>query len=376
MNNRSKEMKDFVLLSIFVAIILLLSVVPQIGYVTILPGVSITLVHIPVLIGVFTFRRLRESLILGFSFGISSFIASLIYAVHPFDLAFQLPWIAIIPRVLFAVVAYYLIILFEKINIAKNGKLIVFIVVFTITSLGIFFGLRATIMTVAHNKVNTTQALVSNNEVTVVNQELLIIQNEADITANGLYVIYLEDQLDNTSYLESTTKYINGLIQGVNEDTAFKTQQIELLKANNDERNLELISLRIELLEHNANLKSRVKTATIILYVLTGVLVIGFLSVYYVFTYRKKDVPVYIPSSFIIATFVHTLLVLATVGLFSPAALMILLGENQNVISMIFTLAATNGLVEALVAMIVGVPIVIALTNLRQGELDTDDTTL
>jgi uncharacterized membrane protein len=100
-----KQTKELVMTSTLAAIILVLSFVPQLGFITLLPGVSITIVHIPVLIGIMMLS-LKQSLVLGVTFGMGSWIASLMYAASPVDLAFQNPLISILPRVLFALVAW------------------------------------------------------------------------------------------------------------------------------------------------------------------------------------------------------------------------------------------------------------------------------
>ena len=96
-----------VLFSTFSAIILILTLVPNIGYIRV--GVaSITIVHIPVLIGIM-FLGVGYSLSLGLVFGLSSLIAAFMYASSPADLAFQNPIISVLPRIVFALVAFYII---------------------------------------------------------------------------------------------------------------------------------------------------------------------------------------------------------------------------------------------------------------------------
>ena len=85
-----KKTFNLVLFSTFASIILLLSLIPNIGYITIIPGLSaVTIIHIPVLIGII-FLPFYYSLGLGLTFGISSFIAAFLYSKEPFGL-FQNP---------------------------------------------------------------------------------------------------------------------------------------------------------------------------------------------------------------------------------------------------------------------------------------------
>lgn len=258
-----KATKDFVLLSVFVSIILLLSLIPQIGYVTILPGVSVTLVHIPVLVGISLFRKLKPSLILGFAFGVSSFVAALIYAQSPFDLAFQLPWIPIIPRVLFALAAYYILVLFGKIEGLKNGKVILFIASSVITAAGLYFGVDAA-STVASQTLGDTFKIVAR-----------------------------------------------------------------------------IVSI---------------------------VVIIGFIYLFYRHTFKKTQAKVYLTPAFIISTLIHTVLVIMTVAVFRPSAFIETFGGDQGAIFWMYTLATSNGLIEAIVALLVGVPIVIALLQVKESE--------
>lgn len=102
-----KNTKELVLTSLLGAIIVVLSVVPQLGLIVIFPAVSITIIHIPVLIGVMTLSR-PSALILGTLFGLGSLFAALTRGVGPVDLAFINPLISVLPRVLFALIAYEL----------------------------------------------------------------------------------------------------------------------------------------------------------------------------------------------------------------------------------------------------------------------------
>src|SRR5690554_1918063 len=91
---------ELVLTSVFVALIFLMGLIPQLGYITLAPFVSVTLVHIPVLINIFIVKP-KYSWLIALSFGLSSLIASYMYATNPVDLAFRNPLISVVPRVLF-----------------------------------------------------------------------------------------------------------------------------------------------------------------------------------------------------------------------------------------------------------------------------------
>ena len=87
---KKTEIFDITLTSVFAAIIFVMGLIPQIGYITIAPAISLTLVHIPTLIGIFILKP-KYGWTLGLFFGISSLIASYIYASQGTDLAFQNP---------------------------------------------------------------------------------------------------------------------------------------------------------------------------------------------------------------------------------------------------------------------------------------------
>ena len=103
-----KKTQELILVSLFSSIILMLSLIPNLGLIIVFGGVSLTIIHIPVLIGVMTFKRLVNVIILGFVFGLGSFLAALTRGSTPIDLAFVNPLISIVPRILFAVAAFYL----------------------------------------------------------------------------------------------------------------------------------------------------------------------------------------------------------------------------------------------------------------------------
>lgn len=100
---RRKNTKDIVLTSIFSAIILLLSLVPNLGFIRV-GVISITIVHIPVLLAVM-FLPFLHSLFIGFIFGIGSLIAAFAYGTA-LDVPFQNPVISVLPRMLFAEFAW------------------------------------------------------------------------------------------------------------------------------------------------------------------------------------------------------------------------------------------------------------------------------
>lgn len=258
---RKNDTFQLVLTALLGTIILAMSLIPQIGFITIIPGiVTVTIVHIPVLIGVFLLKR-SYAITLGGIFGIGSLLAALIYATNPFDQAFIYPWISILPRLLFAFVAYILIDVFKKIGQLKYGKEILFVTVTLFTSVGLYFGMRAFATAI----------------------------NSFDFLSIIDYIIIP------------------------------------------------------------------------IVLILAGV--------FYYIT-KKYDSFAYIPSTLIIATFTHTILVLGTVSLLSPSAFVAYFGDSQAVISIVLMIALSNGLVEAILAAVIGTPVVIAIKKKIESSED------
>lgn len=141
MNKKRNQVFDLVLFSIFMALILLMSLVPNIGFIRV-GVVSVTLVHVPVLIGILVLP-IWYALGLGFTFGLGSLIAAFIYGQSPGDLAFQNPLISILPRVLFALIAFFVFFGLRKLQKVKHGDSIIFALISVITIVFFYFGAQA-----------------------------------------------------------------------------------------------------------------------------------------------------------------------------------------------------------------------------------------
>jgi len=253
-----KKILNMTLFAVFASISVVLGLVPNLGYINLGFG-SITIVHIPVLIGVM-FLPLSYSLALGLVFGLTSLLASFIYASNPFDYAFQNPLISVLPRVLFALAAYYIFHGFKRIfGKLKNGNYYSFIVISVVTILFLFFTSRG------------------------IHQ----------VTGWDLNIIYI------------------------------------------------VASLFLILLH--------------ILY-------------YYFLMQEKYQNLAYIPSVFITASLVHSFIVLTLVGLIKPTAL-----GGGDVFGTILTLMSSFSLFEALIAVLIGSPIVVALYNIKENEGKNND---
>ena len=246
-----KKTFDLVLFSTFASIILFLALIPNIGYITIIPGIaSVTIIHIPVLIGIM-FLPFYYSLGLGVVFGLSSFIASFIYAQSLFDYAFQNPIISFFPRIIFALVAFFIVKGLMKLKEVKNGLIINFMIVFLSTSIFIAFGCYS------------------------------------------------------------------------------------LIKITN--------------------------WSSFVIYILGFTLIVALSFLFFKYINKKDSKIAYVPTAFIVATFIHTILVLIFVALIRVEAY-----EGANVLEMILIVLGTNGIIEALIALLIGTPIVVSLHHLME----------
>ena len=118
-------------LAMLIAIEAIMTFLP-IGFIMI-PPVSITLLHIPVIVGAILLGPLYGG-ILGGSFGLFSLLKASFAAASPIDLAFS-PFLSgaplqsivmcIIPRILLGVIAAYLFILFRKLTKNEVASIIV-----------------------------------------------------------------------------------------------------------------------------------------------------------------------------------------------------------------------------------------------------------
>lgn len=105
--------------ALFIAIIAVMVIFPQVGMITIGPFASLTLIPIPVLIGA-RLLNWQRGLVYGLAFGIGSWILALTRAVTPTDILFQNPLTSILPRVIFGIAAGFA---YQGLRAIKNPKL-------------------------------------------------------------------------------------------------------------------------------------------------------------------------------------------------------------------------------------------------------------
>jgi uncharacterized membrane protein len=120
--------------ALFCSIIMIMGFVPQLGYITIVPGLSLTLLHIPVLIGAYLFGTKRGTLY-GFVFGLTSWFQALQTGTG-FNAFFIYPWVSVLPRILFGFLAGLFFTLLKKMPKIYHS--------------GFYVGLSAFVLTIVH----------------------------------------------------------------------------------------------------------------------------------------------------------------------------------------------------------------------------------
>jgi uncharacterized membrane protein len=116
---KNEKIRKITVTGMLLAIMILFNILP-IGFIP-LPAFNATLMHIPVLVGLFS-EGLGVGAILGFAFGVSSLIKAYI-APTATSFAFQNPLFSIPPRVIFPIVAWAVAFLTVKaIGLSKKNK--------------------------------------------------------------------------------------------------------------------------------------------------------------------------------------------------------------------------------------------------------------
>jgi len=101
---KKKKVYEMTVIGVFTTMIIVMAFVPMLGFIQI-GAVSLTIIHIPVLIGgIFGGRKVAVSL--ATVFGILSLIVALTRPTGPIDLIFQNPMVSVLPRVLFGLALY------------------------------------------------------------------------------------------------------------------------------------------------------------------------------------------------------------------------------------------------------------------------------
>lgn len=245
---KRSEIFELVLTSIFVALIFLLGFVPQLGFISIMPGNPITTLHIPVLIAAVLFRT-KYAFIPGIAFGVVSLIQAILQPVG-LNTAFINPMVSVLPRFLFAVAVHFIFKATKLLGNYQYGHQIAVAAVALITVITIYFG--------------------------------------SFMIFDGLDQVWIHT-----------------------------------------------IALSI-------------------------ILLFGLLYTYLFIKHDFKSLVV--PSVFILGTLIHTILVLSFAAIFSYDLIESFF-PDKNIVETIFFIAGFNGLMEAVVAALVGTPVFLALRN-------------
>lgn len=97
--------KDLVFTALFMGIVFMLGLWPNLGFIAIGP-ISVTIIHIPVIIGAI-FLGSTSGLLIGLAFGVGSFFNSMSSGVL-FAPVFANPLVSILPRAIFGYITYYI----------------------------------------------------------------------------------------------------------------------------------------------------------------------------------------------------------------------------------------------------------------------------
>lgn len=117
---RNEQIQELTLTAMFAAIIALMALVPFLGFIPnpIIPGGSLTIIHIIVIIGGIILGR-KRSWFLGTFFGLMSLVLAFLRPAGPVDMLFRNPLISVLPRIIFGIVIYEIYNLLTKISKAR-----------------------------------------------------------------------------------------------------------------------------------------------------------------------------------------------------------------------------------------------------------------
>lgn len=102
---RNERVKELSLTAVLTAVVLILGLVPFLGYIPITPLVGFTTIHIPVLIGAYVGGR-RVGGFLGLVFGLTSLFVAWTRPIGALDPIFTNPLVSVLPRFLIGYFAF------------------------------------------------------------------------------------------------------------------------------------------------------------------------------------------------------------------------------------------------------------------------------
>ncbi|NLC64677.1 MAG: ECF transporter S component [Erysipelothrix sp.] len=98
--------KQLVFTALFMAIVFVMGLWPQLGFIQLGPFVQVTIIHVPVIIGSI-FLGAYSGVLIGLAFGIGSFMNSMSSAVL-FAPVFANPLVSVLPRIIFGWATHYI----------------------------------------------------------------------------------------------------------------------------------------------------------------------------------------------------------------------------------------------------------------------------
>lgn len=126
--------------AVVIAIIVTMGFIPQFGYISVVPGISLTLMHLPVLLGAYR-GGAKRGLLYGLAFGITSCLQAIQNNVG-LNAFFIYPWVSILPRAIFGFLAGLSFSFLKKGNKLSHDGLLIASIAFLLTLLhtGLVFG--------------------------------------------------------------------------------------------------------------------------------------------------------------------------------------------------------------------------------------------
>lgn len=103
---RDKRTLEMTSLAMFIAIVVVMAMIPHVGFFQYGGGIAVTTLHIPVIIGTL-YGGVKFGASLGIAFGVFSMIIAFLRPDSG-NVIFQAPHIAIIPRLIFGLATWYL----------------------------------------------------------------------------------------------------------------------------------------------------------------------------------------------------------------------------------------------------------------------------
>src|SRR5690554_5088501 len=114
----SMNVKEITINAMFIAIIAIMALIPNLGIITVGP-ISITILHVPVIVAGIAFG-MKSALISSAAFGFSTMFVAMTRAVTPVDVLFANPILSVLPRIAFGLMIVFIFNLVKNIKFNEN----------------------------------------------------------------------------------------------------------------------------------------------------------------------------------------------------------------------------------------------------------------